>query len=347
MSATRLWSMHLEAARSLIDLMGGFESLWNDGLKIQGLFTLYIMIDVMSPPTSPSWSINESQQRGYLVSTGRMEAYERRTIASFQPCPLQVLQAIIQTSVLRAAITRAGNNGLQSHVDSDAGSKLTQTMALTLASLLRFDPSIWSNMVCTDYLELPKPRSSDDANEAAWTGLATAYQSAAIVYLLRSTQQTALAQAAGSTDTVEAMLAEQRNRLSSALSYLCRDLSRAKASSLWRFVSWPLFICAYELVAWTPIPLPGGNGLSPNGDSPDTHDLLQPYSTTSTPAPKHITAMIRRLQKVARRLGANSMFDAVELLEGVWRRRVAQAYTGDDSRWKWDDGFEGRCVFVV
>lgn len=353
MSATSLWSMHLEAARSLVDLLGGVERFWSTSPKLQGLFTLFIMIDVMSPPTSPAWSINETQQRNYLASISRMEDFERRIIASFQPCPLSVLQAIVQTNVLRAMIFRIGSHDIENYLDSNTGQTLTQTAAMTLASLLRFDPSAWSHKVCTGYLELSQPRPHDDADQAAWAGLATAYQSAAIIYLLRSTQHKPLARAAGPTDNVEGMLHEQRTRLSAALSFLCRDLSRSKASALWRFVSWPLFISAYELIAWDQVVRSDGTPPS-SGDGVAGTDQQQ--QQLSPPTPKNITAMLRRLQKVARRLGANSMFDAVELLEKVWRRRSSSVQAGNSSgldgdqiqsQWKWDDGFQGRCVFVV
>lgn len=339
MSATSLWSMHLEAARSLVLQLGGVETLWSRAPMYQGLFTLYTMIDIMSPPTSPAWSINEAQQREYLDMIGRLEAVEQRFIASFQPCPLPVLTGVIRTNILRAAL-----HSQQTTRGSIVDTKSTEeTLFLTLASLLRFDPADWSRKVCTDYLCLPLPQRKDDCHEAAWTALATCYQTAAIIYLLRSMKHTPIARSVGQ-DT-EGLLPEQRSKLFTALSFLCRDLSCVKASGLWRFVSWSLFIYAYELVGWMQI-WPSITNISP--ESGYEHDEAI-VAVSVPPNPPNIVVMaLRRLQKVGRRLGANCLFDGVELLQGVWRRRWQnQAFGGGGGMWNWDDGFAGRCVFVV
>ena len=354
MSATSLWSMHLEAARSLVIQMGGIKTFWSRAPLHQGLFTLYMMIDMMSPPTSPAWSINEAQQREYLSALPKLEDFERRIIASFQPCPLPVLLAIVRTNVLRAAIHRRSNpsprvQDLENSPDVDE--QIPQNLALTLASLLRFDPAAWARKVCTEYLHLspPAPRRKEDSDEAAWTTLASAYQSSAVLYLLRSVQHTTFAKAIRGEDEAEGMLHEQRTKLAAALSLMCRDLSRVKASALWRFLSWPLWVHAYELVAWTPLP--------PSSPSLPASEFVGGQDTTALmlndgvrEPPKNVTAALRRLQRVAKRLGANSLFDGVELLEGVWRRRCeGAAVLGgvEDMGWTWDDGFDGRCVFIV
>lgn len=341
MSATSLWSMHLEAARSLVAQFGGVESIWSSAPLHQGLFTLYIMIDIMSPPTSPAWTISEAQQREYLFTLSRLQGFERRIIASFQPCPLPVLLAIVRTNILRAKIHGHVDRGPVSNSEDSSGDSNPRIFALTLAALLRFDPGTWSRKVCTEYLQHPMPRRKDDADEAAWTALATSYQSAAVIYLLRSAQHTS--SAAGIGGDAEGLLHEQRTRLSSSLSFLCRDLTRTKASALWRFVSWPLLTYSYELVAWSAIASPTSTP-SPDSDG----DAALPLNGVQMPS-ENVVAALRRLRRVARRLGANSLFDGVELLEGVWRRRCERlALAGADcGEWAWDEGFEGRCVFIV
>ena len=347
MSATSLWSMHLEAARALVVQLGGISNLWSEIPLHRGLFTLYVMIDVMSPPTSPAWCINKAQQGGYLDKIHRLEESERRLIASFQPCPLEVLLAVVRTNVLRpamyqyqASIINVGAAGMDSLRPLPDPVDLSQTLSLTLASLLNFSPSDWANKVCTTYLSLPYPQPTDSPEQASWTTLATAYQGAAILYLLRSVQHTTFAQALD--QDIQSVLDEQRTRLSGALTWLCRDMSKVKAGGLWRFLSWPLFVHAYELTAWTPLPSSFTHPSSPE------HGGALVFSGAEQQPPKSAAAALWRLRRVAKRLGANSLFDGAELIERVWQRRCEGAAFGlGDREWRWDDGFDERCVFIV
>lgn len=289
MSATSLWSMHLEAARSLMVHLGGIETIWSLAPLHRSLLILYMVIDMVSPPTSPSWSINEVQQRTYLETIGRLEDFGRTCVASVQPCPLPILTAVVQTNIMRAETYKYQTNPDLPDPDFES---LSQTAALTIASLLRFDPAAWSHKVCTDYLSLPLPQRRNDSYGAAWTALATSYQAAAIIYLLRSTQQTLVTDIAG--QDAESLLADQRWRLDTALTFLCRDLSRVRASGLWRFVGWASFVYAYELAGWTELTT-AVSTISPEGGNEDDEALLA-MSGPQAP-PKNVVAALQRLQR--------------------------------------------------
>lgn len=339
MSATRLWIIHLNAAKSVVKPMGGVPTLWVEVPALRGLYTLLLMIDILSCTTSPVRAINLAEQVAYLESVPNLEEMQRRLLASFMPCPLPVLTAILQTNVLRASLYRGATVPAPSSESSELQQfTFAQTFNSTLASLLRFDPKAWAQQVCNDYLSHPQPRPKVDNLMLAWEALASAFQSAAIIYLLRSVQSEHLPTTlVPKAVNAACLLQEQRRRIDASVTVLFKDLAAGmKPTSLWRFASWPLFIYSYELVGWSEPEIVG--------------DLNSPPGTidgaAGTPPPnKETVAAIRRMQRLGKRLGANCVFDAVELLQGVWEGRHRSG--PEQAEMNWDDGFGGWCVFLV
>lgn len=97
--------------------------------------------------------------------------------------------------------------------------------------------------------------------------------------------------------------------------------------NLWRYLSWPLFINAYEVVAWS-------------GDDDEEQQQQQEQGYEARAAAK--TA---RLARMGRAIGASCLVDAADLLDGVRAKR--RKLWIREGVWRWDDAFAKRCIFAV
>lgn len=335
MSATKLWVMHLNAAKSVVKPLGGIPTLWVATPPLRSLYTLLVMIDIMSTTTSPVETISFEEQIEHLESVPHYEDLQRKLLASFMPCPVPILTTILRTNVLRAALHHDSVVPVMTLGEAQEPS-FAQFFNATLGALLRFDPRGWAQHICDSYLSHPQPRPKVDNLMLAWAALATAYQSAAVMYLLRAVQSERLPTTLVPEATnAKCLLQEQRRKMDASIALLFKDLSeKMKATSLWRFMSWPLFIYSYELVGWSEVAAP---------DNGDRSEIVGIKGALPPSPGKETIAAIRKMQQLGRRLGANCIFDAVELLEGAWKERHRKAHGKMD----WDDGFAEWCVFMV
>lgn len=100
--------------------------------------------------------------------------------------------------------------------------------------------------------------------------------------------------------------------------------------NLWRYLSWPLFVDAYEMVAWA-------------DEDDDEEQKQHQHQQKEMEKEKEVRAADKtaRLARMGRALAANCLVDAVVVLDRVRAKRMKGRV------WRWDDAFEGRCIFAV
>ena len=167
--------------------------------------------------------------------------------------------------------------------------------------------------------------------------LAECYQSSAILYFIRSVQSAHLKSSSpfeyqSFEWNTNQLLEDHMKRLSDRLGRLCDGVpspcDSGKNSQLWKFVSWPLFVHAYELVGWS----------APRAKLEEPALAESPSSPASNVS---VNATFARMLRVGKLLGSKGLLDGIKLLHRVCSKRAQGA------DWKWDDGFTERCVLIV
>jgi hypothetical protein len=185
-----------------------------------------------------------------------------------------------------------------------ATQRISQLACGVLNKLLNFNAEQWAKGVISDYAadsgiadSIAQPFKH---SLYAWASLARCYQSATIIYFLRSIQSVQRHDDSRESQEKFAkgtnrLLDEHREALISNLAFLFKPFGDQSDSSsqhsLWNFVVWPLFIHAYDLVSQS-----------------------TPEEDENAAQAKVVHQTLRRLHLAGKALGARCLFDAVRLL---------------------------------
>ena len=287
----------------------------------------------MSATTTPAHLL--ARPNSFLDSTQLqgIEGLDRWLLSTCCPIPIAIFEAVAKINEFRWVLHHQSHETIAMDESISPICTIQQIQQLAcdvLNQLLNFSAERWASGIHSDHIT--GSESTDTVAQPyrhsghAWTSLANCYRSAAIIYFLRSIQSVG-----PNGDSQEAqekfeketnrLLNEHRNALTSNLAFLFKPFEDQSESSsqhsLWNFIIWPLFIHAYDLVA---------------SSVPEDENVVQA---------KVIDHTLQRLHRVGKALGARCLFDAVRLLQQLVSRRVK------GQSWNWDDGFPGRCVFVI
>lgn len=328
LSAISQWDIHLRAARSFIDGLGGIVQCWRDLPSVQMLLSLHFLIEVMYPVTTPTSLLSSKELEAADDYIFKLPGIEHNLQSTCCPLPLPVLTAITQTNYFRKRLSCG--------VDADYASayKSLQALVASFQSILRqldkFEPAAWAARTIAEF-----PDTGIHAERAAplfretelseWTAIGQCYQSATIIYLLRSATSCSSSRsyailsiiASTATDRLSAEVYTLGTTLNSLFLSFPDRRPTCLRPGLWRFTMFPLFIHALELLVWQ----------------------QQTHPAPSTAAQhRHL----ERMRSVGRVLGCRAMTSAAECVEGALqlRKRLGRALS-------WDGCFKGRSVFVV
>ncbi|ETN39327.1 uncharacterized protein HMPREF1541_05550 [Cyphellophora europaea CBS 101466] len=335
------WKWHFEAAWKCVDMLDGglrggppglggerlaaLEKSYKHGIEPELACTYLLQIEVLSATTTPIWKLERREGVREALGEGILEGLEDRILISSCPCPLSVLRALAEINDLRIGLYRRRYEtvAIPDDLMGCGSEEVSKRLWDILTTLLCFDANAWANQVYErHYTKLPP--SSDaltprDTWQHYWATAARCYHSAAVVYLVRAFQSNHLKSPLlrECAETTAVLLDEHRQTLSDGLKFLTEDSSAAdpveRAPRLWRFISWPLFVDAYNAVSW-----------------PDVGGLVDLGKMR-----------IDRLTTLGRHMGVNAMLDAVVALEEV---QFGRKHTWS---WQWDDGFQDRCIFAL
>lgn len=315
---------------------GGIEALvrtWKHGVEPALACTHIVSTEIFSTTTCPQRDLVRRPGLKEALSQGVLEGLEDRLLLAVSPCPLPVLVMLAEVNDLRLDLYDLKQADKAAEANKDPASDTSNRLWSILTTLLCFDAPAWAASVYKrhppNHVSLTSYASCDSAAwHRGWAALASAYRSAALIYFVRALQSPRLRSLfpdiymhfSQSTSTA---LASHRRELSDSLAFLVPSYAASPADdaapaarqdpnpNLSRFVSWPLFIDAYDAVAW------GEEGSDGRLDK------------------------TRRLRRCGRELGVSCLLDAATTLEKLDEKRVPGCL------WRWEDAFEYRCIFAV
>lgn len=314
-------------------MMQGLAECWKMGEEPQLSMVYLTQIEIFSATCAPVWVLGGGRERQVLDLLGRtdLEGVEDRFLVSTCPCPLEITKALAEVNWSRAALYASRKRkdvALQDGLDGAKG--WSQQLWDILTKLLCFQSRPWVESVLEGHqAQVMYAEKVGGFNRKAmtesWIILANVYRAAAIIYLVRACASSHLARALpreckAFMDDAQEILEEHRRILSEGLDFLLEGFTvprkHLRRPTLWRFILWPLFVDAYERIAW-----------SQGNDSGDKQDLVD--------------ALLERHRMLGRELGANCLMDAADVLSNVRRERESK------SCWDWDDAFPRRVIFAI
>ena len=216
---------------------------------------------------------------------------------------------ILLQAIIRTNILRVRCQEVSSAMDKQSSYAID--VKDIIHTVIAFNAEFWAEVPCSN-LTNPVP----EAAIAAWASLALCYKSATLVYILLSSP----VQPSLPYEDIGSLVVSAKHALTTHIHTLFDLASHSHTapiqSQLWKFIIWPLVISAYVRIAF------------------DLGD-------------ESIDFEIHRLETTAVALGARSLSDAAKLMRGIGKRRALEKDMGMVREWRWDDGWETRCVFVI
>lgn len=339
-SSSGIWAAHFEAAWTMLESQGG-EDGWKQGLldawdvdiNTKVACVALIHAEILSSTTCPTHMLVESRRRGLvtMLRDGRIHGLDDLLLVGTGPCPLAIMTALGEANELKASLFERRYKS--EYECPGVSTAYSEQLWNIVTQLLCFDPDAQVDR------SLRKHRKGTaaaryDANfgqekmRTSWIKLTACYRSAAVVYVIRSFSSTSIRRALSSEcraflSSIGGTLEEHQAILSEGLEYLLQDLNTAVKTptrpNLWRVMFWPLFVHAYDSIAWP-------------GESPKSGTTIQEATKDE---------LLGRLRMLAPILGANALYDAADLLDKVHQRRQYHM------TWDWEDAFDSRYIFAV
>ena len=304
------WTSHLEAARRIISLHGGFAKSYEVFSVAHGPLITYMTTDILTATMCDSQILGSSCFQSQYEYLGLLPGLEQDLIASGYPFPQPLLQVVVQIDLLRAYAHYAPANGSEIH------SSTLEPSAL-LESINAFSPEQWANGVSSFGRKRPE-RALDNMSVASLiclTSLTVCYKSATLLYLMfsirRSRDTRTLARQGQTAHSTKHTLMQHTELLFSKASK--HDHDGPLHTQLWKFVVWPLVVYTYVCAGWD------------IGKEP-------------------LDSSLGYLRRIAEVKGSTRLLEAEQLAHRVEKERAARP---SDSAWTWDDAFGSRCAFVL
>lgn len=365
----------------------GLERSWKESLETSMSCAYLMQGEVFSSTTCPDNTLRRRPGLIKALDDNVLDGLQDRFLLTPCPCPLPITKAIAEVNDVRISLYTLSTTEGFDVPHSDLPEDPPQRIWSILTTLLCFDTATWvaqmaarfrpdlpspefnaasfSSPSTTIPSTTPTPRSSTSTTPTpaeitshpfnrAWTALANAYRSAALIYFLRAMLTSPHLRRhfpdahRDLAATSPSLLAAHRATLEQELTFLtprCFLVASSAAIAvgeaeteaggseegedggvtarrLGRFLAWPLFVDAYEAIAWG-----GPRGKGSNREV----DVM-------------IEEKVRRLETLGRLFGVGCMADAAAFLQG-FKTRIRASDVADT--WRWEEGFDGRWIFSV
>ncbi|OJD24793.1 hypothetical protein ACJ73_03838 [Blastomyces percursus] len=329
-SAYGEWLAHFEGATTIIGLKGGVKTILERCPILKSPLTCYLLADVLGGTTSRKAlsMVDVSRQLGYLED---LPFIFHNGSETFAPCANKLFECIIQINYYRTLSAQAiGIDGMSMDFGNDVHA--------LLQSILSFSAAGWASGMTQYYTATSVTPHGKAASEfiqpdrSHWLQIATVYQSAVLLYCIRSLALNfeGLIFASCASDatpdmisyvTVQDIQIVARQTLSDNLANIFTHESDLRRQSPARVVTWPLFVAGVEA-----------------GDHFEGSLALREFVT-------------RSFMRLSRALGTLHYRDAAAFLLGEYSRRDSIRRAGDSQYqcW-WSDVFEhlpDRCAFFA
>lgn len=288
------WTSHLEAARRIITLRGGLGKCLIDFSGSKAPLIGYLYVDITTPILSNSWILNSTVVRAQLEYLGLLPNLEQELLGNSHPCPAQILQAIVQTNILRVCSQRSLTD-----VERQDVAKHDVSFETALNTIENFDAQLWALRISGFGRTLPQ-RPNEELSQSSIVGLASlaqCYKNAAKLYLLLSVPS-----ASSPDDLVSAQSTLSQN-LNNVFDKAKIDHNGPLYTQLWKYTVFPLFISIYVKAAY---------------------DIGSEQS---------IDKDVDRLPAIAMAFGSRRLLSVGKFVRGVQEKRVAKpdrAWSWDD-----------------
>ncbi|KAK3984173.1 C6 zinc finger domain-protein [Cladorrhinum sp. PSN332] len=212
-SLTPVWRPHLDAARKLLNLRGGFHALAGSPSLEGPMLSLWYMA-IISNTTSPSSCL--SMTSSHLASIEFLTEYYANSPTPFQLCPLSLLGEIIRINHLRMLAFRSGDSDLV---------LLAEEVRIVLERVKGFSPGLWAG--------------SKSSAKTEWEVVGSAYQAAVGIYSVLAMQSLGVLPVSGEWSVECEMLARRLKEVLKA------GLGSRRVN---RFLLWPLVVLGVRAV---------------------------------------------------------------------------------------------------
>lgn len=233
------WTAHLEAARRIIVMYGGFRRCFDQILTLRRLLFNYIIADTFSATTCNSRLINDSCLQMHAEYVEVLDNGDSDVFECSRPCPREMIQAIARINVLRAFLSQRTTSAED-----------LQATAQELSSFIQsFDATTWA-ITASNYGKALPMRAEDCLEESdaiALSAYAFCYHSATILYFLLS-----CATPLNPTDRLRVQLASKNlsQHVRSLFDNATADQEGPIHSQLWKLASWPILVGLYAGIGW-------------------------------------------------------------------------------------------------
>lgn len=311
---------HLNAAQELVRMSGGIKTclkVWPETVPTD-LLVSFMETDIVSTTTTSATQLlaaNVDRQTDHLQACDDVAA---KLLDSPFPCPLVLLDIIVRINKVRASRVLPG----------DQHETMLSGFLSLLSEVQEFNPWSWARaLTCLPSAPLCNPMWMSAVGE--WANLAHCFQSATLLYLIRSNIDT-LPLRLVRHDKIHletlfnTITTEAHHQLSHDLQSLFRSYPLRKATpekpTLWRFTIWPLMMFTYETTF--------------RGKT-----NAREYLILDRPSPDNSpteNTLFTQLRSIGTNLGSSSILAGAAMFE---QRSRSQATL------EWDDFFATACVF--
>lgn len=293
-SAYGVWRVHLNAAKTLFNLWGIENLVGNPAYELH--LCHLVRADVFGATMAPASHISNEDVAQHEVYLDILARFDVDICGTLVPIPEAVVRAIILVNIHRAEVHSL--NAENPKEDPKTSSSLPAILEL----LQEFDPVQWAT-------HLPTHTSSQ---ATSWTLLATCFQTAATLYLIRTCASDT--HAAG-----QHLIGDIISPTYTTLRTTTRELFtlRQHGGVHYKYILWPMVICGIHAVA--------------------RKDKEQ------------VMFLCESLERTTLDLGTLSMREASVFLSELWdrRERSTEQSRGNEGGVLWDEIFQRAPLFLL
>lgn len=216
-SAYGAWRAHLNAAKTLFNLWGVETLMGNADYEFQ--LCHLVLADIFGAAMAPASYITDEEVEQHRVYLGLLRRFKVDVCSTMVPIPEAIVRSVAAINISRSP----------KHADMQSEREQVGNEASTdaiLGSLRAFDPSDWA-------LHHPRRTSSQ---ATSWALLATCFQAAAVLYLIRT--------------SCLGMYKEAAKLFYGRLTRCIHELYelRQEGGTLYKYVLWPMVVCGVETI---------------------------------------------------------------------------------------------------
>ncbi|KAF3051089.1 hypothetical protein E8E11_001317 [Didymella keratinophila] len=216
-SAYGAWRAHLNAAKTLFNLWGVETLMGSSDYELQ--LCHLALADIFGAAMAPASHITAEDVKQHKVYLGLLRRFKIDVCSTMVPIPEAVVRSVATINISRAPKHR----DVQSEQEQLGNKASTDAI---LGSLQAFDPTDWA-------LQRPRHVSSQ---ATSWALLATCFQAAAVLYLIRTSYT-------GTNQDTADLFYGRLTKCIRALYGL-----RQEGGTLYKYILWPMVVCGVEAI---------------------------------------------------------------------------------------------------